>query len=147
MFLAMSYIRKQGGIEDQGSYRYMGKEGICKFDAEKVVMSDLGAAILSPTDETLVKIVVARYGPVAVAIAADQKFLDYKGGIYDNPDNQEDLNHGVLIVGYGTDAKHGDFWKVKNSWGAEWGEKGYVRMARNKNNQNGIASQPTVALF
>ena len=42
-------------------------------------------------------------------------------------------NHGVAVVGYGTeDGK--DYWLVKNSWGSDWGEEGYMKMARNRNN-------------
>ena len=68
-------------------------------------------------------------------------FQLYKGGVLDNPACGEKLDHGVLVVGYGTDDSSGkDYWKVKNSWGATWGEQGFIRMVRGKN-MCGVASQ------
>jgi C1A family cysteine protease len=98
---------------------------------------------------------VFRVGPVSAAIHVNmQKFMLYKEGIFvDNecPTSIEDLNHGVLVVGYGTKStdsgKPIDYWIVKNTWGPEWGESGYIRMARNLNNMCGIvtaASYPLV---
>ena len=74
--------------------------------------------------------------PVTVAIAANNKFINgYKGGIIDALDcDGNDLylnfvNHGVLVVGYGYDFWTGlDYWLIKNSWGEDWGEKGYFRI-------------------
>jgi C1A family cysteine protease len=78
--------------------------------------------------------------PVSVAIEADQSgFQLYKSGVFCGVCGTN-LDHGVLTVGYGTDTT--DYWKVKNSWGVSWGEQGYIRMCRNKD-ECGIASEPS----
>jgi C1A family cysteine protease len=82
-------------------------------------------------------------GPVSVAIEADQAaFQMYKSGVFDAPCGTN-LDHGVLVVGYGHDTTSNlDYWKVKNSWGTSWGEAGYIRMVRNKD-ECGIANEPS----
>ena len=48
-----------------------------------------------------------------------------------------DMNHSVVILGWGKDPKTGvGYWIVRNSWGADWGENGHARVARNRNNKN-----------
>jgi len=81
--------------------------------------------------------------PVSIAIEADKPtFQLYKGGVLTGPCGAK-LDHGVLVVGYGTDGQ--DYWKVKNSWGPTWGEKGFVRLLRGKGlkGECGILSQPS----
>jgi len=83
-------------------------------------------------------------GPVSVAIEADQAaFSAYGGGVLTGTCGDA-LDHGVLVVGYGED-KGQKYWKVKNSWGASWGENGYIRLERGMGGkgQCGILSEPS----
>merc|ERR1719204_596446 len=77
-------------------------------------------------------------GPVSVAIEADQdSFQQYTGGVL-TAECGAGLDHGVLLVEYGNEGSN-DYWKVKNSWGEDWGEAGYIKLCRNchKNGANG----------
>lgn len=91
-------------------------------------------------NEAYLKTLVSQ-GVCDVAIDASAwSFQAYTSGIYDEPAcSSEFLDHAVGLVGYGTE-NGVDYWIVRNSWGPDWGEKGYIRMSRNKNNQCGIAS-------
>jgi len=77
-------------------------------------------------------------GPVAIAIEADQSYFQfYSSGVLDGSGCGANLDHGVLLVGMGTDPTYGDYWRVKNSWGTRWGDAGYIRMCRNCGMNNG----------
>lgn len=105
---------------------------------------------VKPNDQISLKGAVAKQ-PVAIAIEADTRyFQSYSGGILTSSSCGTNLDHGVLIVGYGTE-NGVDYWLVKNSWGTSWGENGYVKIARSSStNDPGIcgismeASFPTV---
>ena len=74
---------------------------------------------------------VATVGPIAISIAASSMaFQFYDRGVFDGKDCGWDEDHAVGLVGYGTDPTGGDYWIVRNSWGAGWGEGGYMRLAR-----------------
>merc|ERR1719478_1991057 len=84
-------------------------------------------------------------GPVSIAIEADSIFFQlYHGGIFSSGFCGANLDHGVLAVGYGTDNGKG-YWKVKNSWGESFGEKGYIRLGGfdKKTGECGMLKQPS----
>merc|ERR1712038_175025 len=138
---AFRYIKANGGVDTESSYPYEGHEDTCHFKRRDVGETDKGFVDIPAGSERALKKAVATVGPVSVAIdASHESFQFYSHGVYDEPEcDPEGLDHGVLVVGYGT-YEGDDFWLVKNSWSEHWGLDGYIRMARNKDNQCGIAS-------
>ena len=145
---AFQYIKDNRGVDTEITYPYEGEDDKCRYNMRNTGASDVGFVDIPEGDEEKLKSAVATVGPVSVAIDASlQSFQFYSEGIYDEPEcSSESLDHGVLVVGYGTDENEQDYWLVKNSWGPKWGDNGYVKMSRNKKNQCGIASSASYPL-
>ncbi|CAF1147808.1 unnamed protein product [Rotaria sordida] len=150
---AFKYIHDNKGIDDEQSYPYVGKdEAACKFRRKSVASTCDGFVDIPHENETALQEALALQGPVSVAIDASQSsFQFYVSGVYSDPNcSSEDLDHGVLAVGYGilNDPVKGkqEYYIVKNSWSAAWGDKGYIKMARNKKNMCGISSMASYPL-
>jgi len=145
---AFSYIKENHGIDSEESYPYEGKEGKCRYRTKAIGATDTGFVDIPQGSEDHLKQALGTVGPVSVAIdASHESFQFYNTGVYDEVEcSSEDLDHGVLAVGYGTDDQGTDYWIVKNSWGPTWGRQGYVYMSRNKQNQCGIASSASYPL-
>lgn len=142
---AFQYIIANNGIDTESSYPYQAVQGACRFQA-----SNTGASMKSYSDVqsgnegALTN--AANNQPVSVAIdASHNSFQLYSSGIYSEPAcSSSSLDHGVLVIGYGSD--NGDYYIVKNSWGTSWGMSGYIWMSRNNNNNCGIATAASVPL-
>ena len=143
--LSLQYIIDNGGVATEESYPYEGIEGQCRFDKNnmKIGASCNATSFLTSYDEDVLKNAVATIGPISVGIVARNSFQHYHSGIYYEADCfKSKINHLVLVVGYGTDNDtNQDYWIVKNSFGSNWGNAGYIKMARNRENNCEIASE------
>ncbi|KAH9308344.1 hypothetical protein KI387_036255, partial [Taxus chinensis] len=137
---AFQFIVQSGGIGVENDYPYEAEQGQCKVNSRAAVVID-GYEDVPANDEGALKKAVGNQ-PVSVAIeASGSDFQLYWKGVFDGECGRE-LDHGVAVVGYGE-----DYWIVKNSWGSEWGEDGYIRMKRGSSTGEeglcGIAMQPS----
>ncbi|XP_044758258.1 procathepsin L-like [Coccinella septempunctata] len=137
--IAFDYVR-MNGIESEVSYPYIGADGSCAAESSSVVTKISKIVKISPNDEDALQDAIASVGPISVAIDATENLQRYKAGILDDNSCRNDTqNHAVLVVGYGRE-NNTDYYIIKNSWGDDWGEQGYFRLTRNRNNMCGISS-------
>jgi len=138
---AFQYIISNNGIDTEASYPYTATgPNQCQFNRANV-----GATIKSFTDVTsgseAALMNAVGNAPVSVAIdASHESFQLYSSGVYNEPAcSSTQLDHGVLAVGYNSQNGQ-NYWIVKNSWGASWGQQGYIWMTKDGGNQCGIAT-------
>jgi len=125
------------GSETSAAYPYTALTGTCAFSNSKAVAHVKSWASVSSNPSAVVA-AVNQHGVLSVAIFVNNNFQHYGGGLYtDTTCNGQGINHGVAIVGYGTDsATKKDYWIVRNSWGPGWGQAGYILMLRGVNQCN-----------
>jgi len=148
---AFKYVKSEG-LCLESAYPYTGQDGTCKASqCSKAVGLSTYEDVPSKKLDSLAAAVAKQ--PVSVAVdAAGSGWQLYRGGVYSGGwfGCGTSLDHGVLAVGYGTSSGKA-FWKVKNSWGASWGESGYIRLKKTSGTGAGTcgialqASYPTVA--
>lgn len=130
---AFQYVRQAGGLVASSSYPYEGAQQSCQLEGNMAKLeTESSYQTVTPNDADALMAALVANGPISIAIDGGQDSLQfYNGGIYSDRQCGQP-NHAVLLVGYGTDTETGlDYWLVKNSWGASWGENGYVRIERN----------------
>merc|ERR1712232_680791 len=135
-------------LKTESSYPYKGTDGTCQSSGTTAIPAGGITGYKSVGQSTADLKSAINVNPVSVAIEADQlAFQLYSGGILENKGGffgscGTNLDHGVLAVGYGD-----GYFKVKNSWGASWGENGYLKIS-DQGNTCGIhsdATYPTVS--
>jgi len=137
---AMDWIKSHGGLMTEEDYPYTAQDGSCKFDASKAKMQVKSVSTFPSQSENKMMTALQQYGPLAIALDAS-KFDYYSGGIMNGSGCMAGSpDHGVAVVGWGVEGST-KYWIVKNSWGDDWGENGYVRIERG-NNACGVEDYP-----
>ena len=139
---AFQYVETQG-LTDESNYPYTARDAYsCNSSAITNGFKISSYVDVANSQTALVNAIAQR--PVSIAINANPIQL-YTSGIFNDWSCGDQLDHGVLAVGYGTENGQ-DFFKVKNSWGTYFGENGYFRLAR-KSSGEGICGCTAAASY
>lgn len=141
--LGMDYILKNGLATDEEA-PYHGSDHACTAVPQKKMLTTAsgggGAAFgllsyktLPSNQDAPLAEAVAKYGPVAISAAAGPWF-EYSSGIFNGCSKDSVIDHAITLFGYGKEEAK-KYWLIKNSWGRDWGEKGYIRVLRHDSNE------------
>jgi C1A family cysteine protease len=126
----MWYVYDNEGITTEADYPYTANTGFCEADWGGAVEVSEVNPVKSYSQSALMAAIAN--GVTAVTIeSASLVFRQYTSGVISDTSCGTSLDHAVAAVGYGTDSATGlDYYLVRNSWGANWGDNGYVKIAR-----------------
>ncbi|KAL5216311.1 hypothetical protein ABZP36_007712 [Zizania latifolia] len=135
---ALEWIKAKGGVLTEDAYPYVGyQHQYCNASAAGRRVGKIVAVrqLVAGSEAALTTAVAGQ--PVAVGIEANDNFQHYESGVYTGPCTTQ-LNHAVVVVGYGRDGNGVDYWIVKNSWGQTWVQKGFFFMRKGADGRYGL---------
>jgi C1A family cysteine protease len=141
-YLALEYTASEG-LEQESEYPYTAEDGTCAYNAQLVTKTNAGYTLIATKSVNALETSIVNM-PTSILIEADQDvFQLYSSGVITSGCGAT-LDHAVLAVGYNSDS-----FIVKNSWGADWGDEGYVYIGNSGSANSGdgvcgILSQPVV---
>jgi len=130
--VAYTFMLTTGGALLESCFPYKADDSVSCSDKcsdwEKKRIPILDCGFWIKPSKKFLKSALVEYGPLVTGMVVRNDFFSYNGGIYEHPGDESslDTSHEVVIVGYNDDP---GYWICKNSWGKQWGEKGYFRIA------------------
>jgi len=127
--LAFDYLVMAKGHDSEADYPYKGRDGTCEDGKHAPKIGITGKVELPTNNYTSLMHALVTAGPIAISV--DASWGAYEGGVFSDPKSgiHTNIDHAVQLVGYGTMGGK-DYWLVRNSWGASWGEQGYIKIER-----------------
>ena len=144
---AFTFIHQNGGLATEADYPYKAADGVCNAKAASHNAASIGGYENVPANDEGALMKAVAQQPVSVALEGGGfDFQFYAGGVFAG-ECGIDLDHAVLAYGYGG-ADDGDkHWLLKNSWGAAWGEKGYMRLKMGGGGKEGLCGIAMMASY
>jgi len=147
---AYAYVIAAGGMDTMTDYPYTGEDDSCAFKSAEIAASIKSWTYITQNkNETEMQVKLLANGPLSICVDAES-WQFYIGGVIGDLCG-DSLDHCVLITGY--DDAYVDWvgetvqiWKIRNSWGADWGEDGYVYVERGYD-LCGVADEVTIPLI
>ncbi|KAL5258403.1 hypothetical protein ACHWQZ_G009041 [Mnemiopsis leidyi] len=137
----INYVKQSGRLASSQGRSYQGRDGACNYSGVKNSLTEARVTGFQTYrgDSGLLSGVTK--GVVSVALYVGNSFQSYRRGIYQDERecSGKSPNHAVTVVGYGS-TEGQNYWRVRNSWGTQWGDGGYIRMSRDVSSNCGIAS-------
>jgi C1A family cysteine protease len=141
---AFDYVLHEGGLCNEKEYPYTARDGTCRDSTCGTKYDTITASVkVTPDSDSALGNAVA-IGCNSVGVDVTSAFQYYSSGVFTGSCGTS-INHGVTAVGYGTSGSQ-QYWKVKNSWGASWGDSGYIYICRNCN-KNGSRGECGINMY
>jgi hypothetical protein len=146
-FALSKWVHDAGGValDECSPYHGKGNDGCnksCKKAVTAINFHYIGGVYGAGDDVNAIMQELHTNGPLPVALEVGSEFMSYGGGVFSGhlhkklkrfkKDHMELTNHAVLLTGYGVTSDGTKYWEIRNSWGAQWGEDGYIRIERGK---------------
>jgi len=121
---AFAYVQSAGGLELDSNYPYTAQDGTCAFQQSEIAASISNFTPMSNVADSDMLAASQSNGPLSVCVDADN-WQSYSSGVFTACG--QSLDHCVQAVGWNTDVSP-PYWIVRNSWGTDWGESGFIRV-------------------
>ena len=136
MSYSFNYL-KNYPIMLESDYGYTARKGTCRYSSSKGKFK-VTSYVNLPKNDPAALMAAIKQQPVSIAIRSGTSLFQlYKSGVISSTSCGTRLDHAVTLIGYGTENGN-DYWLMKNSWGENWGEKGYFKVKRTMNRDAGI---------
>ena len=137
----------ENNITNESNYPYVESDGVCYTNQTKSLLRVRGYKVIMNNTRDVLN-ALYELGPLSVALDAEDSFQMYSNGIYESEDcsnDPEDMDHAVMLVGYGIDNLSGKLYFIlRNSWGTDWGVGGYMYFSGELSNMCGILNDVTI---